>query len=132
MLRSEASASALADDFRSGSLNDISILSTIGFSAFCLAYYCTKTSGKSINNVPEYSISVLPLCILQVLFFLAWILTADIVGMMAGATYGVSSETATNSFEGFFYQATEALFVTVILNNYKKAGITVLDWYYID
>ena len=116
------------DFYLAHTVNDISILSTIGFSAFCLAYYCTKTSGKSINNVPEYSISVLPLCILQVLFFLAWILTADIVGMMAGATYGVSSETATNSFEGFFYQATEALFVTVILNNYKNVPLSLKEF----
>lgn len=127
------------DFYISSSVNKMAITCLLGLLSFMMGYVLTKDRLESNkvtcnNNV----ISIWFLVILQMFFFVAWIMTINITALISGQSYFEDlSGTSSSNYEILFYDVTIVILISIIINNnriqinsikeFAKKG-SVLSW----
>lgn len=113
-----------ADFYIGSSVNKLSITCLLGLISFIVGYMLTSDRGS--RNDRRYSSSVISykfLIILQLFFFTRWILTVNILSLLAGHSYFEDlSGTSAAFYENLFYDVTVAILI-IIVNNCKVKGL---------
>ena len=91
----------------------------LGLLSFVIGYVLTKdklVADKHTCNNKVISIGFL--VILQMFFFVAWIMTVNITALISGQSYFEDlSGTSSSNYEMFFYDVTIVILISIIINN---------------
>ena len=127
------------DFYISSSVNKMAITCLLGLLSFIMGYVLTKdrlVSNKITCNNKVISIGFL--VILQMFFFIAWIMTVNIAALISGQGYFEDlSGTTSSNYEMFFYDVTIVILISIIINSngvqinsikeFAKKG-SILSW----
>ena len=107
------------DFYVPSSVNKMSITCLIGLLSFVFGYVFTKDKWTSNNSTSSGRvISTSFLVILQILFFVAWIMTVGVVELLSGNGYFEDlSGTTSSNYEMLFYDVTVTILVSIIMNS---------------
>lgn len=104
------------DFYISSSVNKMAITCLLGLLSFIMGYVLTKdrlVSNKITCNNKVISIGFL--VILQMFFFIAWIMTVNIAALISGQGYFEDlSGTTSSNYEMFFYDVTIVILITIL------------------
>lgn len=127
------------DFYIASSVNKMAITCLLGLLSFVMGYVLTKDGlVLNKNTCNNKVISIGFLVILQMFFFVAWIMTVNIAVLISGQGYFEDlSGTTSSNYEMFFYDVTIVILVSIIINNkgnqiksikeFAKKG-SVLSW----
>lgn len=127
------------DFYISSSVNKMAITCLLGLLSFIMGYVLTK--DRLVSNkitCKNKVISIGFLVILQMFFFIAWIMTVNIAALISGQGYFEDlSGTTSSNYEMFFYDVTIVILISIIINSngvqinsikeFAKKG-SILSW----
>lgn len=100
-------------------------LSTLGTLAYLVGASRPRIIKKQENFHSIIKIKIYPLIFLQIVFFVLWVMTVNVVTLLLGLQYGEEDETnLANFFEGLFCQSTMAILVCIALNCRSQKNVT--------
>lgn len=106
------------DFYIPSSVDKMAVTCISGLFSFIMGYILTKGRWNT-NNATHNNriISTGFLVILQIVFFLAWILTVNIAELISGQGYFEDiSRTSSSYFEMFLYDVTIVILITIVMN----------------
>ena len=109
------------------SVNKMAVTCLLGLISYILGYIIfTPRHIKTATNKINADVSTHFLVILQVVFFVGWVVTVNIILLLSGQRYfDDMAGSLTSNFESLFYDVTVAILVSIILKCKTKSISTL-------
>ncbi len=118
-----------SDFYMPHTVNTVAAMCTIGLAAFVMGYNSTNSGNTKQSDFHHIHIRIGLLVALQLLFFVAWIATVDILSLMIGENYFEDATgTAESNYEMLFYDTTLAILTGIVLNLREKEKVSFMDF----
>lgn len=113
---------SLGDFYISSSVGKMATTCLFGLIAFIIGYVASRNYTPNRDpDKPHFRLSTRFLELMQIVFFVGWISTVNIVALLTGYGYFEDvSGSASANFESLFYDATLAILVIVVINNQEN------------